>query len=83
MVHCKEANIVFQSIARNGTVYSRQKSRGLVLHESYASSLSSSSSIKEGIQIESEFRGESATQICSRDTDDTVCKAKGEILTAT
>ena len=48
MIHCKEANIVFQGITGNGTVYSRQESWGLVLHESYAPRLSSSSIIKRG-----------------------------------
>lgn len=64
MVHCKEANIVFQGITRNGTVYSREKSRGLVLLESYASRLPSSSSGKGGSRNRKEVsRGERDTNL--------------------
>ena len=37
---------------------------------------------EEGIEIEGEIRGESATRIVSHDRDDSVYKVKREILTA-
>lgn len=61
MVHCKEANIVFQGITRIGTVYSRQKSRGLVLLEVMLPGCRRAAVSKEGIEIERGFRGERAT----------------------